>query len=133
MRRLRLHQPPHIGFVVELAVAGPIGRWFRRRNWAGVTLPLPFVTLIVYWGQGNPDPLMRVHEWAHVEQNGRDLFWLASWIRYAWQLARVLRWRQMLRRPRQAMMNAYHEHPAEREAYEVQLRAWEGGLPPWSW
>lgn len=31
-------------------VNGPLGRWFRARGWAGVTLPLPFYgALVIIW------------------------------------------------------------------------------------
>lgn len=135
MRRLRLRQPPGCGRVVELAIGGPLGRWFRRRDWGAFTVPLPFVQVIVYWfvyGQEIPAMLLRVHEWTHVEQNLRDRFWLASWCRYAVGLARVLRWRQLFRRPAAALEAAYRDHPAERDAYAVERYAAENGLPEWA-
>jgi hypothetical protein len=126
MRRLRLPQPPHRGRVVELAVSGRLGRWFHRNGWGGVTLPLPFVTLILYWladPGADVSERLRVHEFVHVAQNERDCCWLASWLRYGWAFLRVLRWRDLLRRPRAALRDAYAAHPAEAEAYAIASRS----------
>ena len=74
--RLRLRQPPTRKKVIELAVAGPVGRWFARRRWAAFTLPLPFVVVIFYWNTPAPNPYTRVHEFVHVEQDQATPFFL---------------------------------------------------------
>jgi hypothetical protein len=137
--RLHLPQPPHRSRVIEFAVGGWFGRRMHRAGWGALTIPFPFVQVIAYWmaaGQTTPRPGLRVHEWVHVAQNERDLFWLMSWVRYLWQLGRVLRWRNLPRRPKTAMLEAYREHPAEVAAYAVQEAAespGEGrGLPEWA-
>jgi len=61
--------------VLALNAAGPFGRLMHRHGWRGFTLPLPLVTLVLFWlrpGQ-RPDPRVVVHEAAHcvqIEQEG---------------------------------------------------------------
>src|SRR5262245_48369312 len=114
--RVRLAQPPTRKKVVELAVAGPIGRWFRRRGWAAFTLPLPFVVVIFYWSTPAPDPYTRVHEFVHVEQDARSAFFLTMWIGYLAELAR----------------RGYRRNRYEIEAFRVEAQARADGLPDWA-
>ena len=79
LSRLRLRQPPTRKKVIELAVRGPVGRWFARRNWAAFVLPLPFACLIFYWNTDAPDPFTRVHEFVHVEQDAEHPLWIVFW------------------------------------------------------
>jgi hypothetical protein len=115
MRLLRLRQPPTRRRVFELVVGGPIGRWFQRHRWAAFTLPLPRVVLVFYWNTPRPNPLVRVHEFRHVEQF-EGVFFLAAWYRYLTQLAR----------------HGYRDNPYERDAYEVEAEAADNGLPEWA-
>jgi hypothetical protein len=72
--RLRLPQPPTKGKVLEFAVAGFIGRWFQKKNWGGVTLTLPFLSIILFWVESESDlvhPEVRFHEFVHIEQRYR--------------------------------------------------------------
>ncbi len=72
------------GAVVKLyLIGGPVGRFMRRRNWAGVTLPVPFCPVVLMWG--TPDAQEMLHELAHVDQLRRmgTLQWTVT---YLWQL-----------------------------------------------
>ncbi len=80
--RLRLPQPPARKKVIELAVGGPVGRWFARRNWAAFVLPLPFACVIFYWNAPAPDPYTRVHEFVHVQQDEEQPFFVVFWVKY---------------------------------------------------
>jgi hypothetical protein len=115
MQLLRLRQPPTRRRVFELVVAGPVGRWFQRHRWAGFTLPLPRVVLIFYWNTPRPNPLVRVHEFRHVEQFDGALF-IVAWYRYLAKLA----------------VHGYRDNPYERDAYEVEADAEANGLPAWA-
>ena len=116
LSRLRLRQPPTRKRVIELAVGGPVGRWFARRGWAAFVLPLPFACLIFYWNTRTPDPFTRVHEFVHVEQDAANPFFLLFWVKYlAQHLARGYRG------------NAY-----EAGARAVENDARRNGLPDWA-
>lgn len=52
--------------LLDLTIGGPVGRFMRRRGWAGVTLPTPFVLTVLFWG--DPDLNERLHEYAHIQQ-----------------------------------------------------------------
>ena len=80
--RLRLAQPPTRKTVIELAVRGPVGRWFARRRWSAFVLPLPFACIIFYWNTRAPDPHTRVHEFVHVAQDEEHPFWIVFWMKY---------------------------------------------------
>jgi hypothetical protein len=93
---------------------GFIARWFARRGWGGVTLPLPFVTIILYWswpavsGCQTSGPCcvpdwIRRHERAHAAQAQR-LTWLGFYVVFLWQLVRF----------------GYANHPMERSAREAE-------------
>jgi hypothetical protein len=110
--RIHAHQPPKMP-AVEYLVGGPVGRWFLKRGWAGVTLNLPFRrAVILYWSF--PSALTRVHEFVHVEQGRRWGFW-GFYGRYALGLR-----------------HGYRRNPLECEAYDVQTRAACEGLPAWA-
>jgi hypothetical protein len=114
--RLHLEQPPTRKPVVELAVAGPVGRWFLNRGWTAFTLPLPFVVLIFYWNTAAPSPYTRVHEFVHVDQDERGRFFLKMWFGYLVELAR----------------RGYRRNRYEVEAYRVEALARTDGLPDWA-
>lgn len=49
-------------------VGGPIGRWFRKRGWAGVTLPVPFWgAAVLMWDDGRVDLLPQEVAWRNTE------------------------------------------------------------------
>lgn len=77
--------------------------WFRRRHWAGCTLPIPlFGPVVLYWGE--PTPEKRRHELRHVRQMAE--MGCVRWaIAYAWQLVTV----------------GYRNSAIEREAYAAEL------------
>ena len=115
-RRLHLRQPPTRKKVIELAVDGPVGRWFARRHWAAFTLPLPFVCLIFYWHTSAPDPFTRVHEFVHVDQDEAAPFFLVFWAQYlAEHFAR-----------------GYRRNRYEMEARAVEDATRRDGLPEWA-
>jgi hypothetical protein len=114
--RVRLAQPPTAKKVIELAVGGPIGRWFARRNWAAFVLPLPFVCLIFYWNTRAPDPYTRVHEFVHVQQDEEHPFWLVFWVKY---LA-------------EHVAHGYRGNRYEAAARAVEHDARLSGLPEWA-
>jgi hypothetical protein len=116
LSRLHLQQPPSRKRVIELAVGGPVGRWFARRRWAAFTLPLPFVCLIFYWNTLTPDPFTRVHEFVHVEQDEAHPFFLAFWVTYLAQL----------------VARGYRRNAFERAAFAVEHDARMNGLPDWA-
>lgn len=77
----------------EVNVHGPVARWFRRRHWVGVTLPLPIVTVILYWlldDEREPDSTFRTHERRHAFQADR-WGWLGFWVRYLWGMRKGYR------------------------------------------
>jgi hypothetical protein len=115
MQLLQLPQPPTRKRVFELVVSGSIGRWFQRHGWAAFTLPLPRGFLIFYWNTPRPNPLVRVHEFQHVEQFDGMVF-IVAWVRYLTQLA----------------IHGYRENPFERDAYDVEADAAANGLPEWA-
>ena len=116
LSRLHLRQPPTRKPVIELAVAGPIGRWFARRRWSAFTLPLPMTVLIFYWDTNPPSPFTRVHEFVHVAQDAASPFFLVMWVKY---LAEHVR--------RGYRLNRY-----EVEAFEIERDARLNGLPDWA-
>lgn len=80
-------------------IGGPIGRWFRRHHWAGVTLPVPFWGVVVLlWEDGTEATLtaeqsidrrreMRHEVLGHVPQVERmgSVRYLATILwQYAW-------------------------------------------------
>ncbi len=113
MNLLHLQQPATGSKVIEVVLDGFLGRFMRRRNWAGTTIPLPLVTIVLYYGQ--PDPLVRVHEYHHVEQR-EALGLIGFWITYL----------------RDAIKYGYAKNPLEIDAYEVEADAKANGLPGWA-
>ena len=116
LSRIHLRQPAARKKVFELAVAGPVGRWFARRRWAAFTLPLPFVVLIFYWNTPAPNPYTRVHEFVHVAQDEASPFFLVFWVKYLVELAR----------------RGYRGNEYERAAFDVEHAAFADGLPEWA-
>jgi hypothetical protein len=114
--RLHLDQPPTAKKVVEVAVAGPVGRWFTRHGWSAFTLPLPFLVVIFYWNTPAPSPYTRVHEFVHVRQDERSRFFLSMWVGYLAELAR----------------RGYRRNRYEIEAFRVEEQARADGLPDWA-
>ncbi len=113
MKLLHAQQPPTKPRVIEVVLDGFFGRFMRRRNWAGTTIPLPLLTVILYYGQ--PDPLVRVHEFQHVEQRealGLFGFW---WVYLT-----------------NTIYHGYKNNPLELAAYEVEAEAEKNGLPSWA-
>lgn len=107
VRILRRPKPITKKKVIELKVAGPLGRWMVKRKWTGQTTPLPFIVLIFYWVNDLNDsvlPKWRVHEYVHVSQDERNSFFLVSWVKYAIEM-----WK-----------NGYFNNKYEREAYQIQ-------------
>lgn len=119
--RLKKPQSPNIKKkIIELKVAGPIGRWFVRHKWAGQTTPLPFIIFIFYWLNDLSEdvrPVYRVHEEIHCEQDQRNLFFLVTWVKYLIEL----------------LKNGYSGNKYEREAYQIQ-QSWTDrrDLPDWA-
>jgi len=116
LSRLRLRQPPTRKRVIELAVGGPVGRWFARRGWSAFVLPLPFACVIFYWNTPAPDPFTRVHEFVHVEQDEAHGLFFVFWVKY---LA-------------QHVARGYRGNRYEAAARAVERDARENGLPEWA-
>jgi len=71
--------------VVEVVIGGWLGQKMTDAWWAGTTIPLPGFCLILYWtGPSIPivDPLVRTHEWVHVQQDVDAKWWFVAWYRY---------------------------------------------------
>jgi hypothetical protein len=117
LTRLRLKQPATRKAVIELAVGGPVGRWFARRNWAAFVLPLPFLCVIFYWNTRAPDPFTRVHEFVHVEQDAAHPFFLVFWVKYLTE----------------HFARGYRGNRYERDARAVEHDARVNGLPAWAY
>ena len=138
IRRLRKPQPVTKKKVIELEVGGPLGRWMASQNWGAFTLPLPFLVLIFYWSadpQGDVDGRIRVHEFVHVTQDERSLFFAVSWVKYLWAMWSALHlsaWRAGVLTLGQVLMDAYYGNAYEVEAYQTQVTAQNYGLPSWA-
>lgn len=123
---LHLRQPPDItSKVIELSLTERIGTFVGNlaskgmggKPWGATTLPLPFVTVILYNGSlGTIDPLIRVHEFQHVRQREKA----GSW------------WRSAYRYIREHIRSGYDLNIFELEAYSVQAEAAANGLPDWA-
>jgi hypothetical protein len=115
-----LPQPVTSKKVIELGVFNFFGRWMRRKNWGGFTLPLPGVVLILYWLTSKEDmvsPFVRVHEFVHVLQDQGNAFWLVSWVRYFWFTFKD---------------GGYWKNRLEVTARDVTDTAYDNGLPEWA-
>jgi hypothetical protein len=77
----------------ERICTGRFARWMRRRGWGGVCLPLPFVTVILYWVYATS--MGKAHEGRHAEQAAR-MGWLWWWLVYAYETARRGYWNNRL-------------------------------------
>ena len=136
--RVRKSQPKTEKKVVELEIGGRLGRFFHGRNWGAFTYPLPFLVLILYWtAEDAPDgevhPLVRVHEFTHVKQDEGNLFFLVTWVKYAWECVRRLTWTSIRAKGfMKAMLEAYYANAYEAEAYAVEEKAEKNGLPSWA-
>ncbi len=115
LTRLRLPQPTSKKPVLEYVVDGFIGRWMQSHNWGAFTLPLPVLTLILYWNTPNPAPGVRVHEYVHVYQT-EHLFFFVAWYRYLRELA----------------FKGYRANRYEVEAYEIEALGDANGFPSWA-
>ncbi len=110
MKILHATQPPTEASVIEVVLDGFLGRFMRRKNWAGTTIPLPFLTVILYYRA--PAPEIRCHEFVHVEQ--REALGLSGfWFNYI----------------RDTIKFGYRRNPMEVAAYEVEA---ERPLPSWT-
>jgi len=116
LSRLRLPQPSTRKKVVELAVSGPVGRWFARQGWGAFTLPLPFLCVIFYWSTPAPSPYTRVHEFVHVAQDEASPFFLVFWAQYLGEHFR----------------HGYRGNPYEQDAFATENDARSNGLPDWA-
>lgn len=138
IKRIRKATPPHTARVIELEIGGKFGKFAWNSGWGGTTIPFPFVTLMMFWTvqpqpDGNPDPLIRVHEWTHVKQNEANRFWFVSWVRYLWQDIIHIKWSTVRSKGiYAAYLEAYYANKYEAEAYVVEDLARENGLPDWA-
>jgi hypothetical protein len=114
VRRLRLLQPVTRKPVIEIVWEGRFARWMARSGWGAFTLPLPFVVVISYWLAA--PPLVRVHEFVHVDQDQRSGCFLFMWVGYLGELAR----------------RSYRGSKYEIEAYKMEEAARRSGLPHWA-
>lgn len=112
--KLDLPQPVVIKPVAEFLVTNWFGRWMRGQNWAGFTLPLPFVVVILYWGI--PSRRTRYHEWIHTFQDARNCCFAVSWVKYVWGFLKT---------------QSYRDNPAEAEAYATTNVVEQTGFPSW--
>jgi hypothetical protein len=98
--------------MLEFRVRNLFGRWMARKGWAGVCIPLPFVTVICYWllnGADEPAPWTIVHEREHAAQAARYGVW-GFWVRYWFWL----------------VIDGYQHHPMEIEARDAANRTLTG-------
>jgi hypothetical protein len=107
---LHATQPATQNRVIEVVLDGFLGRLMRRRNWAGTTIPLPFLTVILYYGM--PASEIRCHEFVHVEQR-EALGLIGFWVNYI----------------RNTLAFGYQKNPMELAAYDVEA---ERPLPNWT-
>jgi hypothetical protein len=110
---LHAQQPPTQNRVIEVVLDGFFGKWMRKRNWAGTTIPLPLVTVILYYTV--PDAYTRTHEFVHVEQR-QALGLFGFWFNYI----------------RDAIKFGYQKNPLELDAYQVEAAAQKNGAPAWA-
>jgi hypothetical protein len=85
-RRFIKSQPPgNTKRVFEVTVNGWLGKKMTNAYWAGTTIPFPGFVLMLFWiGPVIPevDPLVRTHEWVHVQQDVDAKWWIVAWYRY---------------------------------------------------
>lgn len=124
IKRLRLKQPSTHKPVYEFEVSNWFGRWMWDRGWGGVTEPLPFFHLLVYWvlpGE-HVDPIVRVHEFVHVAQSERQGWFVRGWVSYGVENVE----------DGLAGRGWYADNKFEQEAYAIQAEAERHGLPEWA-
>ena len=138
IKRLKLKQPPGLTKrVLELGVSGGVlGNYMKSHNWAGTTIPFPFLVVIFYWNADDPYlPYYRVHEFTHVQQDEQARWWFVAWARYAWQMVKHFALLKVLTRKESisdAMMDDYMANEYEQAAYAVEDEAFKNGLPDWA-
>jgi hypothetical protein len=131
-------QPPTTKRVLEVGVSGGIiGRYMTSHNWAGTTIPFPFLVIIFYWQADNTAfmPYCRVHEFTHVAQDEADRWWFVAWAKYGWQMVKNFAYRKVLKRQETISDAAFQDYMAnkyEQEAYAVEDEAYAKGLPDWA-
>ena len=128
--RLNKPQPTNIKKrVIELQVAGWLGKTMSNKNWAAFTCPLPFIVFIFYWI--GPSILsvaeeVRVHENVHCLQDQGNLCFLVSWVKYYAEMIRQ-RWTHG------SWMQAYQNNKYEIAAYAVEDKVLNGTEPYPDW
>ncbi len=135
IRVLHLKQPKTKKKVVELAIAGRLGRFFLGRHWGAFTLPLPFLVVILHWVEPGQDPkwYIRLHEMQHVAQDEKNWCFLQSWFNYTRAALKGIKLRALLKSPSKAMMESYLSNEYEMEAYELETKALSSGaIPDWA-
>ena len=122
--------------VFEFGVTNWLGKFMAGRNWAASTIPLPLCCIILYWMSADPYmPLYRVHESQHCVQDGANLFFLASWVKYGWEMLKNYPLALWLKRKISFTEGGYvdyHLNRFEVEAYRVEFEARDNGLPDWA-
>jgi hypothetical protein len=136
IKRIRKTQPATKKKVIELEIGGWLGRKLNAHNWGAFTWPFAFIVLILYWStedapDGDVNAFERVHEFTHVAQDEKNLFFLVTWVKYFWSSAHHLYWRGW-GHISEMLMDAYYANDMEVEAYAVEHEAEENGLPPWA-
>ncbi len=114
IERVQLRQPEVKQPVIELKVTNAFGRWMHEKNWAGATIPVFGFVLIFYWVE--VQPLNRVHEFHHVRQFEETGNLLGHYVKYLTEHFR----------------SGYAQNRFELEAYEVERKAAQEGLPDWA-
>lgn len=84
-------------------ISGPLGRWFRKRGWAGVTLPIPFWgALVIIWTSDR-------HDWSPEELRHEVLGHVP-------QIERMGAVRYLVRIVYEYFRHGHYDAPMEREA-----------------
>jgi hypothetical protein len=127
---VRKPQPRTKKTVLELACTGWLAKKLDSANWGAFTIPFPFLVVIFYWiGPGMPavPALVRVHEFVHVAQDERNLFFLVTWVKYLYEsfYQRVVHTHDW--------MQAYRQNRYETEAYMVEYDVLDGRAPMPAW
>jgi hypothetical protein len=136
--RIHENQPAAKKKVIELEIGGWLGRLLQKHNWGAFTLPFPFFVLILYWSMedapdGEVNPLIRVHEFVHVQQDEGNLFFLVTWVKYLYESVRRISWKSIRANGlSKAVLEAYYANGYEAEAYLVEDLAEKNGLPDWA-
>ena len=116
--------------VLEVVIGGWLGKKMTDAWWAGTTIPFPFFVLMLFWtGPAIPevDPLVRVHEWVHVQQDVDAKWWFVAWYLYIkewcvkawkftpnkWDLLKPWKWYTVYG-------NGYWNNKFEQQAYTIE-------------